>query len=56
MGEAHQIKNQEALFFLTLQAVGWAAGHKSSRTTAIYAHVSTQSLGNIKKPFVNMDI
>jgi len=31
-------------------------GHKSSRTTEIYTHVSTQSLGNIKNPFDDMDI
>jgi len=31
-------------------------GHKSSRTTEIYTHVSTQSLGNIKKVFDDMDI
>jgi len=31
-------------------------GHKSSRTTEIYTHVSTQSLGNIKNPFDDMEI
>ena len=31
-------------------------GHTSSNTTEIYTHVSTQSLGNIKKTFDNMDI
>ena len=31
-------------------------GHKLSRTTEIYTHVSTQSLGNIKNPFDDMDI
>jgi len=54
MQEAYQIKNQEALFFLTFQVVGWAEGHKSSRTTEIYTHVWTQSLGNIKKPPIDI--
>jgi len=31
-------------------------GHKSSRTTEIYTHVSTQSLENITNPFDDMDI
>jgi len=32
MGEAYQIKNQEALFFLTFQVVGWAEGFRHMRT------------------------
>jgi len=56
MGKAYQIKNQEALFFLTFQLVGWAEGHKSSRTTEIYTHVSTQSLKNIKNPLNDFEI
>ncbi|MHB1180082.1 MAG: tyrosine-type recombinase/integrase [Daejeonella sp.] len=31
-------------------------GHKSSRTTEIYTHVSTKSLQNIKSPFDDLDI
>lgn len=31
-------------------------GHKSSKTTEIYTHVSTQSLQNIKNPFDDLDI
>jgi len=31
-------------------------GHKSSRTTEIYTHVSVKSLKNIKSPFADMDI
>jgi len=50
MGEAYQIKNQEALFFLPSRDVGWAESLKSSRTTEIYAHVSMKSLKNIKNP------
>jgi len=56
MGEAHQIKQQEALFLLTLQLVGWAEGHKSSRTTGIYTHVSMKSLKNIKNPLNDFEI
>ncbi|MBL0073825.1 MAG: tyrosine-type recombinase/integrase [Bacteroidetes bacterium] len=29
-------------------------GHKSSRTTEIYTHVSTRSIQNIKSPFDNL--
>jgi len=32
MGEAYKIKNQEALFSLTFQEVGWAEGFKYIRT------------------------
>jgi len=56
MGETYKIKNQEALFFLTFQVVGCAVRHMSPRTTEIYTNVSTQSLGNIKNPFDDMDI
>jgi len=31
-------------------------GHKSSKTTEIYTHVSTKSLQNIKSPFDDLDI
>ncbi len=31
-------------------------GHKSSKTTEIYTHVSTQGLQNIKNPFDDLDI
>ena len=31
-------------------------GHKSSKTTEIYTHVSNQSLKNIKNPFDDMEI
>ncbi len=31
-------------------------GHKSSKTTEIYTHVSNQSLQNIKNPFDDLDI
>jgi site-specific recombinase XerD len=31
-------------------------GHKSSRTTEIYTHVSTRSLQNIKNPIEDMDL
>jgi integrase/recombinase XerD len=31
-------------------------GHKSSRTTEIYTHVSTKSLQNIKSPFDDLDL
>jgi len=31
-------------------------GHKSSRTTEIYTHVSTKNLQNIKSPFDDLDI
>ena len=54
MRAAYQIKNQESLFFLIFQVVGWAEGHKSSRTTEIYTYVWTQSLGNIKKPPIDI--
>jgi len=56
MGEAHHIKNQEALFFLTFQVVGRAERRKSSRTTAIYTHVSMKSLKNIKNPLNDFEI
>jgi len=56
MGEAYQIKNQEALFLLTFQAVGWAKRHKSLRTTEIYTHVSMKSLRNIKNPLYDFEI
>jgi len=31
-------------------------GHKSSKTTEIYTHVSTQSLQKIKSPFDDIDV
>jgi site-specific recombinase XerD len=31
-------------------------GHKSSRTTEIYTHVSTKSLRNVKNPIEDFDI
>lgn len=31
-------------------------GHKSSKTTEIYTHVSTKSIQNIKSPFDDLDI
>ncbi|MGC9342132.1 MAG: site-specific tyrosine recombinase/integron integrase [Bacteroidales bacterium] len=31
-------------------------GHKSSRTTEIYTHVSTRTIQNLKSPFEDMDI
>jgi integrase/recombinase XerD len=31
-------------------------GHKSSRTTEIYTHVSTKSLQKIKSPFDDLDL
>jgi len=56
MGEAYKIKNQEALVFLTFQVVGWAEGHKPSRTTEIYKHFSMKSLKNIKNPLNDFEI
>ncbi len=31
-------------------------GHKSSKTTEIYTHVSTKSIRNVKSPFESFDI
>jgi len=31
-------------------------GHKSSKTTEIYTHVSTKSIKNVKSPFEDMEI
>lgn len=31
-------------------------GHKSSKTTEIYTHVSTKNIQNIKSPFDDLDI
>ena len=31
-------------------------GHSSSKTAAIYTHVSTKALGNIRSPLDNLDL
>ena len=31
-------------------------GHKDSKTTEIYTHVSTKSLGRIRSPLDNLDL
>ena len=31
-------------------------GHSSSKTTAIFTHVSTKALGNIRSPLDNLDL
>ncbi len=39
-----------------LQYVQGLLGHKSSKTTEIYTHVSTQSQGKIKSPLDSIDL
>jgi len=56
MGEAYPIKNQEALFFLTLQAVGCVERHKLLRTTEIYTHVSMKSFKNTKNQLNDFEV
>ncbi|HKJ42022.1 MAG TPA: tyrosine-type recombinase/integrase [Sunxiuqinia sp.] len=40
----------------SLRLIQVLLGHKSSKTTEIYTHVSNQSLKNIKNPFDDLDI
>jgi len=49
-------KKPRSPVFLTFQVDGWAEGHKSSRTTEIYTHVSMKSLKNIKNPLNDFEI
>ena len=51
----HWLKHSYATHLLEagtdLRYIQEILGHKSSRTTEIYTHVSTKSLQNVKSPF-----
>jgi len=56
MGEAYQDKKPRGPVFLNIPGSRLGEGHKSSRTTEIYTHVSMKSLKNIKNPLNDFEI
>jgi len=56
MEEAYQDKKPGGLVSLNIPGSRLGEGHKSSRTTEIYTHVSMKSLKNITNPLNDFEI
>ena len=49
--EKHMLKPGDVLFAANLRYIQEILGHRSSKTTEIYTHVSTKSIQRIVSPF-----